>query len=66
MANPNSNFVAPENGQLVETTVKLSEALEVTSTLKDTAATAAEKVENEKSMPDVALQDVTAPHPRQW
>ena len=63
VANPKSTFDALENGRLVETTVTLSEALEVTTTLKDTAAAAAAQVENEKRMPDGALQDVTAPTP---
>ena len=49
--------------RLVETTVTLGETLQVTSTPKDTAAVAAEQVENEKRMPDGALQDVTAPAP---
>ncbi len=73
MANPKLTYDAlektrPTAGQapaarLVETTVTLNEALEVTSTLKDTAAVAAEQVENEKRMPDGALQDVAAPTP---
>ena len=49
--------------RLVETTVTLNEALKVSSILKDTTAVAALQIENEKHMPDGALQDVTAPTP---
>ncbi len=73
MANPKSTVdalevIRPAAGRapaarLVETTVTLSEVLEVASTPKDTAAVAAEQVENEKRLPDGALQDVAAPTP---
>ena len=63
MANPKSTYHTLKKGRLVEEAVTLSGALEVRTTPKDTGAVAAEQVENEKRMPDGALQDVTAPTP---
>ena len=49
--------------RLVQKIVALSGDEEVVTVPKDTAATAAAQIENEKSLPEGALQDVEAPTP---
>ena len=49
--------------QFVETVVPLSGDQQPVNTLKNTVAVAAEQIENEKRLPEGALQDVTAPTP---